>query len=110
VTAEVQGILDDLRTRFQFALVAEHHAPQGNNGSRELRPFGSSLWLRWPEFGLRFRAHPDRPKQVVLVERWRGDRYRANWPDELHRGPAWPWEGRWSNVADGRPLVNDPAF
>ncbi len=108
VATEVQQVLDDLRTRFRFALVLEHHAPQASNGYRDLRPFGSSLWLRWPEYGLSLKPDPDRPRQVLLVGRWRGDRSIAHWPDELHRGPVWPWEGRWAKGSFG--TGDDPAF
>lgn len=97
VASEVQAILDDLRTRFGFALLLEHHAPQASNGVRDLRPFGSSLWLRWPEFGLNLKPDPKRPRQVLIVGRWRGDRSQAQWPDELHRGQVWPWEGKWTH-------------
>lgn len=100
VASEVQYILDDLRTRFGFALVLEHHAPQSNGGYREMRPFGSSLWLRWPEFGFKLLADPDRP-HVLQVGRWRGDRLQARWPDLLHRGTVWPWEGRWTVPEEG---------
>lgn len=96
VASEVQFILDDLRTRFGFALLLEHHAPQSTGGYREMRPFGSSLWLRWPEFGLKLLQDPDRPN-VLNVGRWRGDRVQARWPDQLHRGTVWPWEGRWTD-------------
>ena len=113
VAAEVQEVLDDVRTRFRFALVLEHHAPQASNGYRDLRPFGSSLWLRWPEYGLSLKPDPDHPRQVLLVGRWRGDRSQAHWPDELHRGPVWPWEGRWTTgvPTSGREGGDlDPAF
>lgn len=100
VCSELQAILDDLRVRYAFALVLEHHAPQGNNGTRELRPFGSSLWLRWPEYGLRLTPDSERPREVLHVGRWRGDRSQARWPDELHRGRAWPWQGVWSKTAE----------
>lgn len=100
VAAEVQAVLDDLRTRYQFALVMEHHAPHGDRGAREMRPFGSSLWLRWPEFGIGLRRveDPSSGKHTSLaVERWRGDRSRARWPARLDRGdPArgeFPWVG-----------------
>jgi replicative DNA helicase len=111
VAAEVQAVLDDLRTRFRFALVLEHHAPQASNGYRDLRPFGSSLWLRWPEYGLSLKPDPQRPLQVLQVGRWRGDRSQARWPDELYRGPVWPWEGRWAKGSLGREVTgDDPAF
>ena len=97
VAAEIQTILDDLRTRFSFALVLEHHAPQSNGGIRDLRPFGSSLWLRWPEFGLKLAPQDpsDDTNGNLVVGRWRGDRVQAKWPNELHRGRTWPWEGWW---------------
>lgn len=113
VAAEVQTVLDDLRVRYGFALILEHHAPQiESGGHRELRPFGSSLWLRWPEFGLKLTPDAERPHDVLKVGRWRGDRSEANWPDELHRSQPWPWVGRWHqtprNVHQGQ--RNDPAF
>lgn len=99
VAAEVQAILDDLRVRYGFALVLEHHAPQANGGTRDLRPFGSSLWLRWPEYGLKLVPDPDNT-QTLRVGRWRGDRDpTARWPDELRRGAVWPWEPRWKDGA-----------
>lgn len=92
--AEVQAVLDDLRTRYGFALLMEHHAPHGFGGDRDLRPYGSSLWLRWPEYGLSLR--PKRDKQgELLVGRWRGDRGEVRWPNELRRSTPWPWVGWW---------------
>lgn len=91
VAGEVQAILDDLRTRFGFALLLEHHAPHAAAGSaRDLRPYGSSLWLRWPEFGLKLIPDKD-DKNVLNIGRWREDRIHADWPDALVRGNPWPW-------------------
>lgn len=85
----VTAILDDLRTRIGFALVLETHAPQAYGGSRTLRPIGSSLWLRWPEYGISFAPLPNH-KDVVRVTPWklRDDR---KWPEFLQRGGAWSW-------------------
>lgn len=95
--AEVQECLDDLRTRFGFALLIEHHAPQDAGGARKLRPYGSSLWLRWPEIGLAMVQDHDTPGAMRL-ERWRGDRMQAMWPDRLDRDQgSWPWTGRWED-------------
>jgi len=97
VAAEVQAILDDLRTRFGFALLLAHHAPHGESASsRNLRPFGSSLWLRWPEFGLALRQNRETPSSLD-VGRWRGDRVQPNgWPDRLDRQKqGFPWAGYW---------------
>lgn len=95
---DVQRVIDDLRHRYGFALVLEHHAPHsdGGFGGRKARPFGSSTWLGWPEFGRGMTAIDDRPGSFRL-ERWRGDRVKAEWPDELHRGDQWPWDGYRAN-------------
>lgn len=98
VAAEVQTVFDDLRTRFGFALMLEHHAPHGDHGSRQLRPYGSSLWLRWPEFGIGMKESSEVKKAYELL-RWRGDRVVAAWPDRIDRGKtgAFPWVGFWKN-------------
>jgi hypothetical protein len=101
-TDPVLRILDDLRTRHSFALMIEHHAPQGSGGSRELRPYGSQRWLAWPEMGLTMK--PEHEPWKYSIGRFRGDRLKSDWPDELHRSDrmaaprsgTWPWEGRWS--------------
>lgn len=92
---EVLAFLDDMRTRFGVAFLMEHHAPKKVAGSaRELTPFGSSLWLRWPEFG--FSLVKGRVDGEVEVRRFRGDRMKAGWPDRLRRGDPLPWEGVWN--------------
>jgi replicative DNA helicase len=101
VAAEVQSVLDDLRTRFAFAVVLEHHAPQKIAGIRELRPFGSSLWLRWPDYGLSLTPDRDCPSELLHIGRWRGDRGEGRWPDELRRGKTWPWIGWYRDGIDG---------
>lgn len=85
-------ILDDLRVRYGFALMLEHHAPKGSGlGYRDLSPFGSAVWQRWPEIGLTF--EPDQPggnpgDQVLdlRVGRFRPDRVVCQWPSRLSRG------------------------
>jgi hypothetical protein len=91
-TAEVQATLDDLRTRYGFALLLEHHAPQAQGDQRHLRPYGSSLWLRWPELGIAMkREYPDSDDRAVSLERWRGDRMANEWPKRLEQGMSLPW-------------------
>lgn len=85
----VTTVLDDLRTRLGFALVLETHAPQQFGGQRHLRPIGSSLWLRWPEFVLTFAPTDKDPHTVRLtVSKGRDER---PWPVWLKRGGEWPW-------------------
>lgn len=95
----VQRVLDSLRTRFGFALLMEDHAPQSTGGVRDLRPFGSSLWLRWPEVGLKLApdSEPPAPRSLI-VKRWRGDRLPNDWPARLEEGNGWPWVGVWDRA------------
>jgi replicative DNA helicase len=89
VASEVQEVLDDWRVRFSLSILIEDHAPKG----KDLVPFGSSLWLRWPEIGLGLDLQKD---HSLEVQRWRGDRMPTDWPDSLERGSPWPWNGRWA--------------
>src|SRR6201999_2932346 len=45
----VAMFLDRLRTEYGFALLTEAHTPWGSQGGkRPTRPYGASLWARWP--------------------------------------------------------------
>lgn len=101
---EFVEVLDDLRSRYKFALMLEHHAPKGQGGSnRDLNPFGSSLFLRWPEFGLTLEpvgniTH-DTEDYVLEIGRFRRDRQVADWPNEIRRGAPMAttaWTPRWA--------------
>lgn len=89
----VQRVLDELRTRFGFALVLEHHAAKGYQGSREMAPFGSQRWLAWPELGIGLRRSAE--DGSLTLARFRGDRMKTDWPDRLTRGKTFAWEGVW---------------
>lgn len=91
---EVMAVFDDLRTRYNFALMLEHHAPKGEGKTRNLMPYGSSLWLRWPEIGLKLEAS-GLNNDSMRVGRWRGDRLENSWPIEIVRGQPWMWQGVW---------------
>jgi replicative DNA helicase len=105
-TSEVQHILDDLRTRYGFALLLETHAPHGFSGGRDLRPFGSSLWLRWPEQGISMKPFDwnQVPSRMVRLSRFRGDRTENAWPAGLHWGTSsqLPWQPDWT-LGYGKP-------
>jgi replicative DNA helicase len=107
VASEVQAILDDLRTRYGFALVAEHHAPKAQHGYRDLVPFGSSLWLRWPEVGLKLVPGAGDKRDILTVGRWRRDRTATRWPDQLHRDRQWPFVGYYAKGIDHEGGVDD---
>jgi len=70
------------------AFLMEHHAPQraGGDKKREIRPYGSSMFLRWPEFGLSLEP-VEGQVDTFKLGRWRGDRVRQRqWPDAVRAG------------------------
>jgi replicative DNA helicase len=91
---QVTSSLDSIRERSGCALLMETHAPHGVSGAtRDLRPFGSSVWLRWPEFGIGIRRKDEGKYEVI---HWRGPRDKRIWPQFLDHGKRWPWEGRYA--------------
>ncbi|MEV5606982.1 AAA family ATPase [Streptomyces sp. NPDC052225] len=94
----VTTALNEARVTANCAMVMEAHAPHGNGfGPRSLRPAGSSLWMRWPEFGFGLRpvedeksAEEDRARRLVP---WRGLRDERAFPQFLRQGErgSWPW-------------------
>ncbi|MFE7620593.1 DnaB-like helicase N-terminal domain-containing protein [Streptomyces sp. NPDC057496] len=82
------------------ALLIEAHAPHkvGGERRRDLRPVGSSLWMRWPEFG--FGLDKVLNKEAAFAEEeglhrwspWRGSRSERDWPEAFMHGATWPWQ------------------
>lgn len=97
---DLAGVLDEIRTAAGCALILEAHSPHapGNGMARTIRPFGSSLWMRWPEmgFGLRLVTDGNDPqldarRRLVELE-WFKKRVIRPWPDRLEIGDhGWPW-------------------
>lgn len=89
--------LDLVRTHGRCALMLEAHAGHGSNSmnDRPVRPTGSSLWLRWPEFGMGLRKSKtddaDEFRRVELVA-WRGARGERDWPTELIAHPGFAFQ------------------
>jgi hypothetical protein len=83
----VATILDKIRAAYGCAILLETHSPHASNGGkRPERPYGASLWLRWPEFGLYL------DKETGALRHWRGAREDdRTWPAALQRGGTWPW-------------------
>ena len=94
VTIEVVKYLDTLRVVYDCALWLEHHAPLGESQtSRNLRPFGSAVWSRWPEFGISLQPDPMAVGDYVYdVKHFRGERDERQWPTKMRRGKKWPFE------------------
>lgn len=80
----VAGSLDSIRAASGCAAMIEAHSPHGSGDSRPIRPYGASLWLRWPEVGLFL-------SETGALKHWRGARDERGWPTKLRRGGEWPW-------------------
>lgn len=94
IAVEVARYLDGIRDAYGCAMWLEHHAPLGSSmGSRDLRPFGSAVWSRWPEFGLSLTPDPTSPEGYVYnVTHFRGARDRRQFPTKMRRGKVFPFE------------------
>ena len=94
VAVEVAKFLDSVKDAYDCALWLEHHAPLGTNmATRELRPFGSAVWSRWPEFGISLTPDPLSPDGYTYeLRHFRGARDERAWPNKLRRGKMFPFE------------------
>lgn len=91
IVEEVCSIFDDLRTRYRFALILEHHSPRGSD---DLFPFGSSVWERWPEFGKTLKPTVKGDSTQLTIDKFRFDRIKVRWPQTIKWGgneSLWPW-------------------
>jgi AAA domain len=82
----VADALDRLRQIVGTAIVIEAHSPyaEGSGKKRPIRPYGASLWSRWPEFGIHLGDHGE-------LSHWRGQREERSWPTKLRWDQPWPW-------------------
>jgi hypothetical protein len=89
-------VIDQLRERHGFAFMSEAHPAksEGSDGKRKMAPEGSSLFMRWPEFGFGMRRNKEDPQGTADVISWRGQREERDWPATLvrsHGGGLLPW-------------------
>lgn len=92
----VVAALDTARNAADCALLVEAHAGHGEWGkNRSVRPVGSSLYLRWPEFGYGIKAYYNEDKldeNYVELVSWRGARDERSWPTVLRKAIGFPWQ------------------
>jgi hypothetical protein len=87
----VSRTVDRIRAETGTSVMLEAHTGHGmqNDRNGNMRPYGSSMWLRWPEFGIAMIHSRDKP---VQIKHWRGARSDdREWPGGLRRGGAIPW-------------------
>lgn len=100
---------DKIRAMFGPALWLETHPPVGEKAP--LRPYGSGIYSRWPEFGLGMAR--SKTSGVWTFERFKGDREEGrSFPDEISRtngwGAQWPWIGTYNSGLPNMPLDEEP--
>ncbi|MFC3238236.1 hypothetical protein ACFOL3_34495, partial [Streptomyces nitrosporeus] len=94
----LMGALEMLRTASNgAAMLIEAHSPHAAPGvkRRDLRPIGSSLWLRWPEFGFGLSPASElgaAEQRLMDWVPWRGQRSERSWPEQFCQGATWPWQ------------------
>ena len=87
----VTRVIDRIRAETGTSIIIEAHTGHGmmNDRNGTMRPYGSSMWMRWPEFGMAMIHSKDKP---VRIAHWRGERSDdRSWPAGLRRGGALPW-------------------
>jgi hypothetical protein len=93
---KIRNAVNKARAICNSAWIMEHHAPHKNGMDKErpVRPYGSSLFLKWPDYGYGLKPTDD-PKVFEWIKN-RGPRVRSRqWPDALREGEPntleWPW-------------------
>jgi len=101
----IQVFGDKVRDHVGCAMVVEHHAGHGfNNDRNNMRPEGSSYFMRWPDAGYGLsRVKTNTDQRIVKLSPWRGDRFTGrDWPVALRSGGVYPWTpisaGEWEAV------------
>lgn len=89
----VSRTVDRIRAETGASVLLEAHAGHGLANDRNgMRPYGSSMWMRWPEFGFGMVRH--RASGNIVLKNWRGHRSDdRTWPVGLRRGSVLPWQG-----------------
>lgn len=92
----IKQAVNDARAICNSAVIMEHHAPLKGSMDKErpLRPYGSSLFLKWPDYG--YGIKPTDEEGVFEWHKNRGPRVRSRqWPERLREGRPnsmeWPW-------------------
>jgi len=109
VVGKMKQVINDARSLYGTAFVLEHHAPHRGTGEKErsVRPYGSSTFLKWPDFGYGLRpisgeqfsdqfGHGENGAGLYEWQKTRFPRVRTRtFPTHLRWGVAntaeWPW-------------------
>lgn len=92
----IRNAVNRARAICNSAFIMEHHAPLKGSMDKErpMRPYGSSLLLKWPDYGYGIKPTDD-PK-VYSWSKTRGPRVRSRaWPAGLREGAPGSLEFPW---------------
>jgi replicative DNA helicase len=113
VARRFKRTINSARSICGTAFVIEHHAPHRAPGDKErqMRPYGSSLFLKWPDIG--YGLKPTDDESVYDLYPFRRPRVRSRaWPDRLRWGTPntmeWPWEQ--APPEDGGTVLGHPKW
>jgi replicative DNA helicase len=97
VVRKFKRAINQARAICGTAFVIEHHPPHRapQDKERVMRPYGSSLFMKWPDFG--YGLKPTEEGSVYELFPFRRPRVRSRaWPDRLRWGlpnsMEFPWE------------------
>lgn len=90
----IQSVVDRIRQDLSCTVIVEHHAGHGHmNDRNNMRPEGSSYWLRWPDFG--YGMQPivtNTGSRLMRLGAWRGDRATdRQFPYAVKQANVMPW-------------------
>jgi len=90
----IQSTVDRIRAEIGCTVIVEHHAGHGfQNDRNNMRPEGSSYWLRWPDFGYGMVPLSDNDGRLMRLKAWRGDRATGReFPAAVKQGKIFPWQ------------------
>lgn len=96
VVNEMKSAINEARGVVGSAVIMEHHAPHRGNGDkdRSVRPYGSSTFLKWPDFG--YGLKPEEDEGYYELQKTRFPRVRSrHFPGWMRWGKEntleWPW-------------------
>lgn len=95
VATRLKQAINQARSISGAAFIMEHHAPHGQgNAERSVRPYGSSVFLKWPDFGHGLK--PTDEEGVYELQKTRFNRVRGRefppfmrWGDPENKD--WDW-------------------
>jgi replicative DNA helicase len=90
----IQSTVDRIRQEVECTVIVEHHAGHGfQNDRNNMRPEGSSFWLRWPDFGYGMVPIMNNGGRLMRLQAWRGDRVTGrDFPAAVRQGSVFPWQ------------------